>query len=149
MTNAERLKRYDEEIAAEAAKARKHEAKKKALMKDRANYERKHRTHRLCTRAAMLEHHLRQPLALTDEQVNQFLKEIFALPAVQDKLNAVLLPSPCEESVQEVEQETQEQPEEPSPKPRAKPPNRSNENRPPSSPYQQNNPFRGRGGKKH
>src|SRR5699024_830313 len=38
---------------------------------------RKERTHRLCTRAAMLESCLPHPEAITDEQVSLFLKLLF------------------------------------------------------------------------
>ena len=38
---------------------------------------RKERTHRLCTRAAMLESYLPHPEAITDEQVSLFLKLLF------------------------------------------------------------------------
>ena len=38
---------------------------------------RKERTHRLCTRAAMLESYLPHPEAITDEQVSVFLKLLF------------------------------------------------------------------------
>lgn len=141
MTEHERLKRYDEEIAAEAAKAKKHEAKKKALMKDKAKFERNQRTHRLCTRGARLEQHLRQPLALSDDQLDLFLQDIFRLPAVQERLAAILPSTPLEELAEQSEPDVQEEPEEPAPPPLSKPPDNGGEKRPPSSPYHQNKPY--------
>ena len=38
---------------------------------------RKERTHRLCTRGAMLESHLPHPESVTDEQVSTILKILF------------------------------------------------------------------------
>ena len=38
---------------------------------------RKERTHRLCTRAVMLESYLPHPAAIPDEQVSLFLKLLF------------------------------------------------------------------------
>lgn len=140
MTDIERLRRYDEEIAAEAAKAKKHEAKKKALIKDKAKFERNQRTHRLCTRGAKLEQHLRQPLALSDDQLDLFLQDVFRLPAVQEKLTAILPPAPPEDLAEQSEPEAQEEPEEPAPPPLSKPPDNGGEKRPPSSPYHQNKP---------
>jgi hypothetical protein len=92
---------------------------------------------------------LRRPDDLTDEQVKQFLQEVFALPIVQDKLTAILPPNPAEEVAQELESEQQEQSEESAPKSQAKPPTKGNEKRSPSSPYKKGNSFGGRKGRKH
>ena len=48
------------------------------------------RTHRLCTRAGMLETFLREPTVLTDDDVMELLTFIFHSEAVQKKLNLLI-----------------------------------------------------------
>ncbi len=45
------------------------------------------RTHRLCTRAGMLEKFLREPTLLTDDDVMELLTFLFHDEAAQKKLN--------------------------------------------------------------
>ncbi|WP_289702292.1 DUF3847 domain-containing protein, partial [Parabacteroides goldsteinii] len=47
------------------------------LLGMRKKLTRKERTHRLCTRGAMLESHLPHPESVTDEQVSTILKILF------------------------------------------------------------------------
>ena len=51
---------------------------------------RSERTHRLCTRAGMLETFLREPTILTDDDVMALLTFIFHSEAVQKKLNMLI-----------------------------------------------------------
>ena len=51
---------------------------------------RSERTHRLCTRAGMLEAFLKEPTVLTDEDVMEPLTFIFQSEAVQKKLNLLI-----------------------------------------------------------
>ena len=51
---------------------------------------RSERTHRLCTRAGMLEKFLREPTLLTDDDVMELLTFIFQSEAVQKKLNLLI-----------------------------------------------------------
>ena len=51
---------------------------------------RSERTHRLCTRAGMLETFLREPTVLTDDDVMELLSFIFHSEAVQKKLNMLI-----------------------------------------------------------
>ena len=51
---------------------------------------RSERTHRLCTRAGMLETFLKEPTVLTDEDVMELLAFIFQSEAVQKKLNMLI-----------------------------------------------------------
>ena len=51
---------------------------------------RSERTHRLCTRAGMLEKFLREPTLLTDDDVMEPLTFIFHGEAVQKKLNLLI-----------------------------------------------------------
>src|SRR5699024_12811874 len=50
---------------------------------------RKERTHRLCTRAAMLESYLPHPEAITDEQVSLFLKLLFRKDSTRQLMEKV------------------------------------------------------------
>ena len=51
---------------------------------------RNERTHRLCTRAGMLETFLREPTLLTDDDVMELLRFIFHGEAVQKKLDMLI-----------------------------------------------------------
>ena len=51
---------------------------------------RSERTHRLCTRAGMLETFLREPTVLTDDDVMELLTFIFHCEAVQKKLDFLI-----------------------------------------------------------
>ena len=51
---------------------------------------RSERTHRLCTRAGMLETFLKEPTVLTDEDVMELLTFIFQSEAVHKKLNLLI-----------------------------------------------------------
>ena len=53
-------------------------------------YDRKERTHRLCTRGGMLESFLRDPNALTNDQVMNLLRVCFRQNPVQEALNQML-----------------------------------------------------------
>lgn len=55
----------------------KHSSKKKMLEHQAKELTRKERTHRLCARGAMLESYFPQLEAVTDEQVEAFLKLLF------------------------------------------------------------------------
>ena len=64
--------------------------KGKRLEKEMELLTRKERTHRLCTRAGMLETSLREPSLLTDDDVMELLRFIFHSSDVQKKLNAMI-----------------------------------------------------------
>ena len=51
---------------------------------------RSERTHRLCTRAGMLETFLKEPTLLTDDDVMELLTFIFHSEAVQKKLDLLI-----------------------------------------------------------
>ena len=53
-------------------------------------YTRRERTHRLCTRGGMLESFLRDPNALTNDQVMNLLRVCFRQNPVQETLNQML-----------------------------------------------------------
>ena len=64
--------------------------KEKRLESEIRRLNRSERTHRLCTRAGMLETFLREPTILTDDDVMELLRFIFHSEAVQKKLNLLI-----------------------------------------------------------
>lgn len=71
--------------------AAKHKEKRlQRLQSELKRLTRSERTHRLCTRAGMLETFLKEPTVLTDEDVMELLTFIFQSEAVQKKLNLLI-----------------------------------------------------------
>ena len=64
--------------------------KEKRLQNELKRLTRSERTHRLCTRAGMLETFLKEPTLLTDEDVMELLTFIFQSEEVQKKLNLLI-----------------------------------------------------------
>lgn len=64
--------------------------KEKRLQSELKRLTRSGRTHRLCTRAGMLETFLKEPTVLTDEDVMELLTFIFQSETVQKKLNLLI-----------------------------------------------------------
>ena len=64
--------------------------KEKRLQSELKRLTRSERTHRLCTRAGMLETFLKEPTVLTDEDVMELLTFISQSEAVQKKLNLLI-----------------------------------------------------------
>ena len=83
----EKLK-HEQYVAERKLTAAKH--KKKRLESEINRLTRSERTHRLCTRAGMLETFLKEPTVLTDEDVMELLAFIFQSEAVQKKLNLLI-----------------------------------------------------------
>ena len=75
-------------VAEKKLTAAKH--KEKRLESELKRLTRSERTHRLCTRAGMLETFLREPTILTDDDVMELLTFIFHNEAVQKKLNMLI-----------------------------------------------------------
>lgn len=80
----EKLK-HQKYVAEKKLTAAKH--KEKRLESEIKRLTRSERTHRLCTRAGMLETFLREPTVLTDDDVMELLTFIFHSEAVQKKLS--------------------------------------------------------------
>ena len=80
--------RHKQYIAERKLTAAKH--KEKRLQNELKRLTRSERTHRLCTRAGMLETFLKEPTVLTDEDVMELLTFIFQSEAVQKKLNLLI-----------------------------------------------------------
>ena len=83
----EKLK-HKQYVAERKLTAAKH--KEKRLQSELKRLTRGERTHRLCTRAGMLETFLREPTILTDDDVMELLTFIFHSEAVQKKLNLLI-----------------------------------------------------------
>ncbi len=91
-----RQKQY---VAERKLTAAKH--KEKRLQSELKRLTRSERTHRLCTRAGMLETFLKEPTLLTDEDVMELLTFIFQSEAVQKKLNLLI---ECRRETQEADE---------------------------------------------
>ena len=83
----EKLK-HEQYVAERKLTAAKH--KKKRLESEINRLTRSERTHRLCTRAGMLETFLREPTVLTDDDVMELLTFIFHSEAIQKKLDLLI-----------------------------------------------------------
>ena len=75
-------------VAEKKLTAAKH--REKQLQHELKQLTRSERTHRLCTRAGMLETFLREPTVLTDDDVMELLTFIFHSEAVQKKLSMLI-----------------------------------------------------------
>lgn len=64
--------------------------KEKQLQSELKRLKRSERTHRLCTRAGMLEKFLREPTLLTDDDVMELLTFLFHGEAAQKKLDRLI-----------------------------------------------------------
>ena len=64
--------------------------KEKRLQSEIKRLTRSGRTHRLCTRAGMLETFLKEPTTLTDDDVMELLTFIFHSETVQKKLDMLI-----------------------------------------------------------
>ena len=86
----EKLKKliHNEHVLKKKLTAAQH--KEKRLKKELKLLTRNERTHRLCTRAGMLETFLKEPTLLTDDDVMELLTFIFSEESVQNKLNAMI-----------------------------------------------------------
>ena len=80
--------RHKQYVAERKLTAAKH--KEKRLQSELKRLTRSERTHRLCTRAGMLETFLKESTVLTDEDVMELLTFIFQSEAVQKKLNLLI-----------------------------------------------------------
>ena len=83
----EKLK-HQKYVAEKKLTAAKH--REKQLQHELKQLTRSERTHRLCTRAGMLETFLREPTLLTDDDVMELLTFVFHGEAVQKKLNMLI-----------------------------------------------------------
>ena len=85
----EKLEALNQEIEKTEKKLRRAQHEEKILEHQIKTLTRKERTHRLCTRAAMLESYLPHPEAITDEQVSLFLKLLFRQDSIRQLMEKV------------------------------------------------------------
>ena len=83
----EKLK-HDQYVAERKLTAAKH--REKQLQHELKRLTRSERTHRLCTRAGMLEKFLREPTLLTDDDVMELLTFLFHGEPAQKKLDSLI-----------------------------------------------------------
>ena len=83
----EKLK-HDQYVAERKLTAARH--REKQLESEMKRLTRSERTHRLCTRAGMLETFLREPTVLTNDDVMELLTFIFHNEVVQKKLDLLI-----------------------------------------------------------
>ena len=74
----EKLKKLNQQLAKSEARLRRAQHEEKILEHQMKQLTRKERTHRLCTRGAMLESFLIRPEVLTDDDVMDILKQAFS-----------------------------------------------------------------------
>lgn len=91
--------RHKQYVAERKLTAAKH--KEKRLQNELKRLTRSERTHRLCTRAGMLETFLKEPTVLNDADVMELLTFIFQSEAVQKKLNLLI---ECRRETQEADE---------------------------------------------
>ena len=89
MPDTSKLEKLNRELEKSEKKLRKAMNDEKALQHQLKQLTRKERTHRLCTRAAMLESYLPHPEAITDEQVSLFLKLLFRKDSTRQLMEKV------------------------------------------------------------
>ncbi len=90
MTLEQKLQEFDREILSTKQALRFYEQKEKIVQSEIKRLMRKERTHRLCVRGGMLEHFLREPELLSDDQVQELLTLAFRQEAVVLKLSRML-----------------------------------------------------------
>ena len=86
----EKLKKLNQQLAKSEARLRRAQHEEKILEHQMKQLTRKERTHRLCTRGAMLESFLQEPERLTDDDVMLLLKLIFHRQDTQELLKKLL-----------------------------------------------------------
>ncbi|EJW98771.1 hypothetical protein EVA_13123 [gut metagenome] len=79
---------HERYVAEKKLTAAKH--REKRLESEMKSLTRKERTHRLCTRAGMLESFLREPTLLTDDDVMELLTFLFHGELAQKKLDSLI-----------------------------------------------------------
>ena len=90
MTLEQKLQEFDREILSTKQALWFYEQKEKIVQSEIKRLMRKERTHRLCVRGGMLEHFLREPELLSDDQVQELLTLAFRQEAVVLKLSRML-----------------------------------------------------------
>ena len=85
----EKLEKLNQEIEKTEKKLRRAQQEEKRLTHQAKALTRKERTHRLCTRPAMLESDLPHPEAIPEDQVSLFLKLLFRKDSTRQLMEKV------------------------------------------------------------
>ena len=93
----EKLEKLNRQLAQGEARLRRAQHEEKILAHQIKQLTRKERTHRLCTRGAMLESYFPHPEAVTDEQVSQILRVLFHQEAARQLMESILAKNPQRE----------------------------------------------------
>ena len=80
----EKLEKLNRELAKSEARLRRAQHEEKILEHQLKQLTRKERTHRLCTRGAMLETCMTRPEVLTDDDVMDILKQAFSQSGMKE-----------------------------------------------------------------
>ena len=86
----EKLEKLNRQLAQGEARLRRAQHEEKILEHQMKQLTRKERTHRLCTRGAMLESCLPHPEAVTDEQVSAIFNALFGRSETKRLIDTVL-----------------------------------------------------------
>ena len=93
----ERLEKLNRELEKTEAKLRQAQHQERILEYQLKKLTRKERTHRLCTRGAMLESYLPHPENVTDEQIDVILKTLFHRNDIRQFIEKILAENGKEE----------------------------------------------------
>ena len=94
----EKLEKLNREMEKTEAKLRWAQHQEKILEHQIKKLTRKERTHRLCTRGAMLESYLSHPENVTDEQIDVILKTLFHRNDIRQSIAKILAENGKEEA---------------------------------------------------
>ncbi|MDE6748548.1 MAG: DUF3847 domain-containing protein [Lachnospiraceae bacterium] len=94
----EKLEKLNREMEKTEAKLRRAQHQEKILEYQIKKLTRKERTHRLCTRGAMLESYLSHPENVTDEQIDVILKTLFHRNDIRQSIGKILAENGKEET---------------------------------------------------
>ena len=94
----EKLEKLNRELEKTEAKLRRAQHLEKILEHQIKKLTRKERTHRLCTRGAMLESYLSHPENVTDEQIDVILKSLFHRNDLRQSIAKILAENGKEET---------------------------------------------------
>lgn len=83
------MSNINEQIEKTDEKIKQLENRKKELLSRKREEERKKRTHRLCSRGAILESLIDNPAEFTDEQIQTFLVETITTEFAKEKLRRI------------------------------------------------------------
>ena len=97
----EKLEKLNQELAKGEARLRRAQHEEKILEHQMKQLTRKERTHRICTRGALLESFLTRPEVLTDDDVMDILKQAFSQTGMKEAVAEIVKRRVAEEPLTE------------------------------------------------